>query len=70
MTTIHAVYEDGVFRPTQPVALPEHCRVAFEPRIVESEEAAPGLDEVYSLLNERFDSGNREVAARHNEHQP
>ncbi len=24
---IHAVYENGVFRPTEPVALPESCAV-------------------------------------------
>lgn len=34
MTTVHAVYENGVFRPTEPVALPEACEVEFEPRVV------------------------------------
>jgi len=27
MSTIHAVYENGVFRPTVPVDLPERCEV-------------------------------------------
>jgi predicted DNA-binding antitoxin AbrB/MazE fold protein len=31
MKAIHAVYEDGVFKPTEPVDLPEHCRVRIEP---------------------------------------
>lgn len=34
MGTIHAIYEDGVFKPTAPVALPEACEVEFEPRVV------------------------------------
>jgi predicted DNA-binding antitoxin AbrB/MazE fold protein len=33
---IHAVYENGVFRPTAPVELPERCRV----ELVISTEAA------------------------------
>ena len=27
---IHAVYENGVFRPTQPVSLPDKCEVSLE----------------------------------------
>jgi len=34
MGTIHAIYEDGVFKPTEPVSLPEACEVEFEPRVV------------------------------------
>lgn len=33
MKLIHAVYERGVFRPTEPVELPDGCRVEFEPRV-------------------------------------
>ena len=32
MKTIHAVYENGVFRPVEPVELPEGCEVVVEPR--------------------------------------
>lgn len=39
MATIHAIYENGVFRPTAPVALPEACEVEFEPRVVEPPDA-------------------------------
>lgn len=70
MKAIHAVYEDGVFRPVEAVELPEHCHVEFEPRIVEAGTIAPTLDEVYAVLSERFESGESDVAARHNEHQP
>jgi len=31
MNTIKAVYENGVFRPTVPVSLPEGCEVSVEP---------------------------------------
>ena len=39
MKTIHAVYEDGVFKPTEPVDLPEHCPVKVEPELEESKAA-------------------------------
>ena len=43
MSTVHAVYKDGVFRPTGAVPLPETCEVEVEPRIVASPTtAAPG----------------------------
>ena len=71
--TIHAVYENGVFRPTEPVDLPEHTTVEFEPRIKEAEaESTPsqGLAKVYAILGERYTSGHTDTAARHDEHQP
>lgn len=69
MPVIHAVYENGVFRPTDPVDLPESSEVEVELRVV----TPPGgkrLDAIYSLLGARFESGEDDVAARHNEHQP
>ena len=70
MSSIHAVYEDGVFRPVGQVNLPDRCEVEFEPRIVQTDSKTPGLDEVYAILAERDASGEHDVAARHNEHQP
>jgi predicted DNA-binding antitoxin AbrB/MazE fold protein len=70
MDTIHAIFEDGVFRPTQPVGLPEHCEVEFEPRLVDQSGSKRLLDVVYDVLSERYSSGEIDVAARHNEHQP
>ena len=78
-STIHAVFENGVFKPTQPVALPEKCEVEFEPRLVESSLAARIADlrqsdqasaEVYEVLARRHNSGHRDTAERHNEHEP
>ena len=70
MQTIHAVYENGVFRPTQKVDLPECCEVEVDVRQVRQEPAKTSLDEVYAILSERYNSGESDVAARHNEHQP
>ena len=69
MPVIHAVYENGVFRPTDPVDLPESSEVEVELRVV-TLPAERRLDAIYTLLGARFESGEDEVAARHNEHQP
>ena len=71
--TIHAVYEHGVFRPTDPVDLPENTTVEFEPRVKHLPNPAAiseGLAKVYAILGERFESGHADTAARHEEHQP
>ncbi|HVC92871.1 MAG TPA: antitoxin family protein [Pirellulales bacterium] len=74
--SIHAVYADGVFRPVEPVDLPDQTAVEFEPRVVaEAPGTAPpqmseGLTKVYAILGRRHSSGFTDTAARHNEHQP
>ncbi len=65
---IRAVYQRGVFRPLHPVSLPDNCEVEFEPQLVEG--GAAEWESVYSVLSERYDSGDADVAARHDEHQP
>jgi hypothetical protein len=80
MKTIHATYENGVFRPKEPVELPESCEVEFEPRIVVDVQPQPsdpqfahldaGLARIYAILAHRYDGGSPDAAARHNEHQP
>jgi predicted DNA-binding antitoxin AbrB/MazE fold protein len=71
MKTIHAVFERGVFRPLETVELPEHTEVEFEPRpVVQPEDHGGRLDSIYSILSERYQSGENDVAARHNENQP
>ena len=69
MDTVHAIFENGVFRPVQPVALPENCAVEFEPRVVK-EDPGCASEELYEILNKRYKSGHSDTAARHNEHQP
>ena len=71
MKTVHAVFEKGVFRPLESVELPERCEVEFEPRPIAASPPANGsLDAVYAVLSERYESGEHDVAERHNEHQP
>jgi predicted DNA-binding antitoxin AbrB/MazE fold protein len=68
--TFHAIYRNGVFRPIGKIDLPDPCDVEVEIRQVKTESKKPTLDEVYAILSERFDSGEHDVAERHNEHQP
>lgn len=70
MPTIRAIYENGVFRPTSPVDLPEHSIVEFEPRPIrdEMQPQLPPSEGVFAVLSERYASGETDVAARHNEH--
>jgi predicted DNA-binding antitoxin AbrB/MazE fold protein len=71
MKTIHAVYENGMFRPLEAVELPERTEVEFEPRPVAPQaDRNGGLDGIYAILTERYQSGQHDVSARHNEHQP
>ena len=39
--TIHAVFENGVFRPVETVDLPEKAEVEFEPRLIAKNEEWP-----------------------------
>ena len=70
MNNIHAIYENGVFRPIQPVNLPDRCEVEVEIHTVKTERQPPSLDDVYAILGRRHSSGEHDVAARHDEHQP
>jgi len=69
MVIITAVYENGMFRPTGPVDLPEGATVHVTP--------APGRPEqddarrrVFDILSHSYETGDREAAARHDEHLP
>ncbi len=70
MDTIHAIFEDGVFRPTEPVLLPDKCEVEFEPRLKMGQPSAENLEAIYEVLDHRHSTGITDLAARHNEHQP
>ena len=85
MKRIRAIFENGVFRPTEPVDLPERTAVEVQP----VEETEPGLLGVrlpddplpeslknhpqrrtLEILSRRYDTGESDLAERHNEHQP
>lgn len=75
--TIRAIYESGVFRPTEPVKLPEGTvvQVQVTQEVVDVRALVPpgtdeGLIRIYEILGRRFDSGHHDTAERHNEHQP
>lgn len=74
--TVYAIYENGVFRPVEPVNLPNRTPVEFEPRVLSEVPWPPessmseGLAKIYEILGRRHDSGHTDTAARHNEHQP
>jgi len=72
-STVHAIYANGVFRPVEPVDLPDNTPVEFEPRVL-TEAPQPsmseGLAKIYEILGRRYSSGHTDTAARHNEHQP
>ena len=70
MNNIHAIYENGVFRPIQPVDLPDRCEVEVEIHTIATGPERPSLDDVYAILGKRHSSGEHDVAARHDEHQP
>lgn len=56
--TIHAVFENGIFRPVEPVDLPDNVEVVLEPRVVEENEGcADGYFETTAgaLAQEPFD---------------
>ena len=75
--TIRAVFENGVFRPTESINLAEGAVVELEVigEAVDVRALVPpgtdeGLIQAYEILSRRFDSGHRDTAERHNEHQP
>ncbi len=77
MNAITAIFENGVFRPTEKVDLPEGTTVRFEPIPVTApirDLVPPGTSEgqirVYEILSRRYNSGHHDTAERHNEHQP
>ena len=67
--TVHAVYENGVFRPTEKLDLPDPCEVEVEVHQIH-EQKKPTLDDVYAILGRRHATGVADLAERHDKHQP
>src|SRR5947209_1258739 len=60
--TVHAIFENGVRRPTQPVDLPDRCDVEFEVRAVSptpngDRPAEPNWDELDAILGRPVETG-------------
>ena len=70
MTTIQAIFENGVFRPTEPVDLPPQTKVQLQVELLPRAPKSDHLDEIYDILSQSHAVGVTDLAARHNEHQP
>ena len=72
MKVIHAIFENGVFRPTEPVDLPEGSEVTVEPRppVNEPTGTSTHWKRIHELLSQSVDTGDPGLSERHNEHQP
>lgn len=71
-TICRAVFKNGRFEPIEPIVLPEGTEVTFElpadSKDVDRIEAAQ--KRVFESLGRSYDTGQTDLAARHNEHQP
>lgn len=77
MATINAICKNGVFRPVDPVDLPEGTKVEVQApdevinvRALVPQGTDEGLIGLYEIMARRFDTSDPQAAARHNEHQP
>jgi predicted DNA-binding antitoxin AbrB/MazE fold protein len=71
MPVIRAIFENGVIRPEEPIDLPEASELEVEFRVIDRQSAPDDdRDGLYAILSRRHRSGEQDVAARHDEHQP
>jgi predicted DNA-binding antitoxin AbrB/MazE fold protein len=74
--TVRAIFANGVFRPRETVALPEHTEVDLEiaqPKRPYGVNLSPGgMEKIYEIMSITYDdpSSPGDIAERHNEHQP
>jgi predicted DNA-binding antitoxin AbrB/MazE fold protein len=69
MSAIHAVFENGVFRPVEPVQLPEGTRVVVETEEAASERVQAARRRVYETLSRSYDGGEPgNILETHNDH--
>lgn len=70
MIKIQAIFENGVFRPIEPVDLPQQAMVQLQFEVLPRPPKSDHLDEIYEILSQSYAVGVSDLAARHNEHQP
>jgi predicted DNA-binding antitoxin AbrB/MazE fold protein len=68
--SIHAIYENGVFRPLGQVELPDHTEVEFVPYPVRHDPKKSHQDTVYKILSRAYDTDDPHLSERHNDHRP
>jgi predicted DNA-binding antitoxin AbrB/MazE fold protein len=64
---IQAIFENGVFRPIEPVDLPEGSKVGLRPRLVSEPTPERHRARVHELLSRRVNTGERNLAETHDE---
>jgi len=73
-STNRAIVKNGQLVTEEPITLPEGAEVIFTPVVppqtVSEAEAAEAQQRIFEVLGRRHHSGQTDVAARHNEHQP
>jgi len=67
MTLITAIFEHGIFRPLEPLELPDKTRVTIALPDSADNDQVPDVREV---LSRRYASGHQDTSALHNDHQP
>lgn len=67
--TIHGRVHGRIIELDEDPGVSEGQQVEVQLRIA-PEGMSEGLARVYAILGERFDSGHKDTAERHNEHQP
>jgi len=71
MQSVDAVYDAGVFRPTEPVVLPDKSQVRITFETVDepqpAEERDEALEAIYEVLSHRHRSGRSDLSERHGE---
>ena len=71
MSTIPAIFENGVFRPVGPVKLPEGTRVVVETEDTVSERVRAAQRRIMETLSRSYDTGEPgNILETHNDHQP
>jgi predicted DNA-binding antitoxin AbrB/MazE fold protein len=72
MPSFDGIYENGVVRFAGPVDIPEGAKVTVV--VIDVSPTQPPLGsnspELYEILSRSYDTGETDLAARHNEHQP
>jgi predicted DNA-binding antitoxin AbrB/MazE fold protein len=71
METIQGIYENGVVRPLEPLALPESTPVGIVvPSSDNNGEIGSNSAELYEILSHTYDTGDTDLAARVDELHP
>jgi hypothetical protein len=72
MQSFEGIYENGIVRFLGPVALPEHTPVTVVAQVDDKRAPLVGCNspELDEILSHRYDTGDTDLAARVDEHQP